>query len=62
MLSVQRAFSSRWRKTHAPKVIALELAIRFLTDHLLGGVYFRSDYEGHNLARARNQLTLLRSM
>lgn len=46
----------------APKVIALELAIRFLTDHLLGGVYFRSDYEGHNLARARNQLTLLKSM
>jgi Ser/Thr protein kinase RdoA (MazF antagonist) len=46
----------------APKVIALELAIRFLTDHLLGGVYFRSDYEGHNLMRARNQLTLLRSM
>jgi Ser/Thr protein kinase RdoA (MazF antagonist) len=46
----------------APKVIALELAIRFLTDHLLGGVYFRSDYEGHNLMRARNQLTLLKSM
>ncbi|MFM2199856.1 MAG: hypothetical protein RLZZ505_3288 [Verrucomicrobiota bacterium] len=47
---------------YAPKVITLELAIRFLTDHLLGGVYFRSDYEGHNLMRARNQLTLLRSM
>jgi Ser/Thr protein kinase RdoA (MazF antagonist) len=47
---------------YAPKVIALELAIRFLTDHLLGGIYFRSDYEGHNLMRARNQLTLLRSM
>lgn len=46
----------------APKVITLELAIRFLTDHLLGGVYFRSDYEGHNLVRARNQLTLLKSM
>ena len=46
----------------APKVITLELAIRFLTDHLLGGVYFRTDYEGHNLMRARNQLTLLRSM
>lgn len=46
----------------APKVITLELAIRFLTDHLLGGIYFRSDYEGHNLMRARNQLTLLRSM
>ncbi len=46
----------------APKVITLELAIRFLTDHLLGGVYFRSDYPGHNLMRARNQLTLLKSM
>ena len=46
----------------APKVIALELAIRFLTDHLLGDTYFRTTYPGHNLDRARNQLLLLRSM
>lgn len=44
------------------KVITLELAIRFLTDHLNGDAYFRIEYPGHNLARARNQLQLLKSM
>ncbi|WP_411826662.1 phosphotransferase enzyme family protein [Luteolibacter sp. AS25] len=43
-------------------VITLELAMRFLTDYLLGDKYFRSDYAGHNLVRARNQLTLLKSI
>lgn len=46
----------------APKVITLELATRFLTDHLLGDVYFKTKYPGHNLVRARNQLALLKSM
>ncbi len=46
----------------SPKVITLELAIRFLTDHLLGDPYFRTEYSGHNLDRARNQLHLLKSM
>ena len=46
----------------SPKVITLELAIRFLTDHLLGDTYFRTEYPGHNLDRARNQLHLLKSM
>ena len=46
----------------APKVITLELAIRFLTDHLMGDKYFRTEYPGHNLDRARNQLHLLRAM
>jgi hypothetical protein len=44
------------------KVITLELAIRFLTDHLNGDAYFRIMYPGHNLDRARNQLALLKSM
>lgn len=44
------------------KVITLELAIRFFTDHLNGDAYFRIEYPGHNLARARNQLALLKSM
>lgn len=48
--------------TVAPKVIALELATRFLTDHLLGDTYFRTNYPEHNLVRARNQLALLKSM
>jgi len=46
----------------SPKVITLELAIRFLTDHLLGDKYFRTEYPGHNIDRARNQLHLLKSM
>lgn len=46
----------------SPKVITLELAMRFLTDHLLGDTYFRTKYPGHNLVRARNQLALLKSM
>ncbi len=44
------------------KVITLELAIRFFTDHLNGDAYFKIAYPGHNLARARNQLQLLKSM
>jgi Ser/Thr protein kinase RdoA (MazF antagonist) len=46
----------------APKVITLELAIRFLTDHLRGDTYFRISHPSHNLERARNQLALLKSM
>lgn len=39
-----------------------EVAIRFLTDHLAGDVYFKSEYPGQNLERARTQLRLLESM
>lgn len=41
------------------KIITLELAIRFLTDYLLGDVYFNTSYEGHNLDRARTQIKLV---
>lgn len=34
-------------------------ALRFLTDHLQGDVYYGATYAGHNLVRARNQLQLL---
>ncbi|MBC7981084.1 MAG: aminoglycoside phosphotransferase family protein [Armatimonadetes bacterium] len=44
------------------KVITLELAIRFLTDYLLGDVYFKTQSPGHNLLRARNQIALLKSI
>jgi len=44
------------------EIITLELATRFLTDHLLCDKYFRTKYPGHNLVRARNQLALLKSM
>jgi Ser/Thr protein kinase RdoA (MazF antagonist) len=36
-------------------------ALRFLTDHLEGDVYYGARYPGHNLMRARNQVRLLRS-
>lgn len=44
------------------QVITFELALRFLTDHLCGDSYFRCDYKGQNLVRAKNQLALLKSM
>ena len=46
----QLAFSSR--------VVAIELGMRFLTDHLNGDKYFRVRREGHNLDRARTQLKM----
>jgi len=36
-------------------------ALRFLTDFLSGDVYYGTRYPGHNLARARNQICLLKS-
>jgi hypothetical protein len=46
----------------APRVITLELAMRFLTDHLRGNRYFAITYPGQNLDRCRAQLDLLESM
>ena len=46
----------------AGQVMALENAIRFLTDHLSGDVYFRVHREGHNLDRFRAQLRLVELM
>jgi Ser/Thr protein kinase RdoA (MazF antagonist) len=42
--------------------LTLENALRFLSDHLSGDVYFRIHREGHNLDRARAQLRLLELM
>jgi Ser/Thr protein kinase RdoA (MazF antagonist) len=46
----------------APQVITYELALRFLTDFLLGDTYFKVKRPGHNFERARAQFQLLRSM
>ena len=46
----------------AGPLMAYEAGVRFLTDHLDGDRYFRTDRPGHNLTRARNQLTLLRAL
>jgi len=34
-------------------------ALRFLTDHLNGDIYYRVDHPGQNLERASNQSALL---
>jgi len=46
----------------AGKLITLETAIRFLTDHLEGDVYFRIHRPGHNLDRCRTQIALVASI
>ena len=37
-------------------------ALRFLTDHLMGDVYYGARYEGHNFCRAQNQIVLLEQL
>jgi aminoglycoside phosphotransferase (APT) family kinase protein len=44
---------------HAGGLIALELAARFLTDHLEGDRYFAVSVSGQNLERCRRQLRLV---
>lgn len=44
------------------RIITLELASRFLMDHINGDKYFRIHHEGHNLERARNQMKLVKDM
>lgn len=46
----------------AIRLIAFELGLRFFTDFLRGGVYFKTRYEGHNLMRARVQFKLTESI
>ena len=48
--------------TFAGRLITLEQAVRFLTDHLEGDRYYRIERPGHNLARCRTQLALLQSL
>ena len=43
-------------------LITIELASRFLADHLNGDQYFRIHRPGHNLDRARNQIKLASDM
>ncbi|HEY4209814.1 MAG TPA: aminoglycoside phosphotransferase family protein [Puia sp.] len=44
---------------YAGKFMIYMQALRFLTDHLNDDRYYGAKYEGHNLVRAINQLTLL---
>ena len=44
------------------RLMTLECAARFMTDHLNGDVYFAIHRENHNLDRCRAQLALLADM
>lgn len=45
---------------HHPGLIMIYMqAMRFLTDHINGDIYYKIQYEGQNLDRAKNQLHLL---
>ena len=47
---------------YGPKMMAYENAIRFLQDHLLGDVYYKTHRENHNLDRCRTQFRLVEDM
>lgn len=42
--------------------MTVELAVRFLTDYIMGDVYFKTRYPGHNLDRAHNQIALAKDI
>ncbi|HEX5635344.1 MAG TPA: hypothetical protein VFX50_19005, partial [Gemmatimonadales bacterium] len=46
----------------AGRIITFEQAVRFLTDHLAGDVYYKASAPDQNLWRARTQLALLASL
>ena len=61
---VKDVLNEREKKTLNLGVIAMtvEVAVRFLTDYLLGDVYFKTKYPGHNVDRATNQIALAKNM
>ncbi len=44
------------------KLITLMQGIRNLTDYLMGDIYYKIDYDEHNLHRTQNQFALLKSI
>ena len=58
-------FLNRVERQHlafAGKLITLEIGLRFLTDFLMGDVYFKVHREAHNLDRCRTQFKLVESI
>lgn len=47
---------------YASELITYECGLRFLTDFLNGDTYFHTDYDNHNLVRAKDQFALLVDM
>ena len=45
---------------YAGKFMIYMQAIRFIADYLNNDIYYGSRYEGHNLVRGMNQVTLLK--
>ena len=43
-------------------MMTYECGIRFLADYLNGDIYFHTDYDDHNLVRARTQFALVADM
>ena len=43
-------------------LITFTIGIRFLADYLAGDVYFKTDYDDHNLVRARTQFKMIESI
>lgn len=46
----------------ASKMMTLECGMRFLTDYIMGDVYFKTGYPDHNLDRTRTQFKLVSDM
>jgi len=44
------------------KTLIYIMGLRFLTDYLNNDVYYKTAYKTHNLVRAKNQMTLLKSI
>jgi thiamine kinase-like enzyme len=44
------------------KTITFIMGLRFLTDFLNGNIYYKTDYETHNLVRSRNQFRMVQSI
>ncbi|MEA2084471.1 MAG: aminoglycoside phosphotransferase family protein [Thermodesulfobacteriota bacterium] len=44
------------------RLITFELGLRFLTDHLEGNIYFKTERKNHNLTRAASQFKLMESI
>jgi Ser/Thr protein kinase RdoA (MazF antagonist) len=61
-LGTDLAESERRALPLAGPLLTLENAVRFLTDHLNGDVYFRVHHADHNAQRARAQLRLAAQM
>jgi Ser/Thr protein kinase RdoA (MazF antagonist) len=64
-INVARGFLSEWDLHYLPdciRLIPLELGLRFLTDHLEGNVYFKTDRPSHNLQRAAVQFKLVQDI